>query len=134
MLAARKARWQEFDAGVEWWRSRKLAPAFLQEIVDGLWCVQVLVEPRSYGWLYRLFRDPPKGTFGREPFYNGWPGDHRGWMRFESKEAARDFYKFATGRISFEEYRERPHRPLSNVTIDLDESGDFAPSAAVTVR
>ena len=86
----------------------KRPPAFVQEIVPGLWSVQELVTP-------------PSG----EPYYIGWPGDHRGWMRFESKEAARDFYKFATGKMSSEEFKKLPRAPYSGATIDLDDNGDF---------
>lgn len=121
----RADRWKKFYDDAET-RSRKHAPAFIQEVVVGLWSIQTLTYPRvpQHGWLYRLFNDPPSAT-DFEPFYNGWPGDHRGWMRFESKESARDFYKFATDRMSWEDYQNAPAPPLSNVRINMDEHGDF---------
>ena len=124
----RKEKWKKFDEHVARWNSRTdLAPAFVQEIVNGLWAVQVLCHPSApaFGLVHRLFLDPPSPTLF-EPFYNGWPGDHRGWMRFESKVAARDFYRFASRRISFEEFQKLDHTPSSNVRVDLDLDGNFA--------
>lgn len=120
----RAEKWQRHDEEVGQWR--KLAPAFIQEIVTGLWSVQTLCRPPAaiYSNIYRRFMDPPAFPIGK-PHYDGWPGDHRGWLRFESKEAARDFYKFATKLITFEEYQKLPHSPLSFVRIDLDDNGDF---------
>src|SRR3990167_221735 len=123
----RREQWHKFDNAVARWKAWKPAPAFVQEIVTGLWCVQSLVQPQilEYGWLYRLvFSPPPHGDY--EPFYNRWPGDHRGWLSFESKESARDFYRFSTGLISFKEYQSLPHAPWSGFQIDLDETGNFA--------
>lgn len=127
-MSERRAKWAEYDAYVAAWYARKLAPAFVQECeVGGLWSVQVLVHrKRHFGWWHRFFNDPPTDT-NDEPFYNGWPGDHRGWMRFQTKEEARDFYKVDTGRITFDQYRLLgPKRGLSGVTINLNDAGDFA--------
>lgn len=123
---SRAERWERFALDVARLNKSECPNAFIQEIVTGLWCVQVLRSRRipRFGWLYRLLQDPPS-PFDFAPYYDGWPGDHRGWMRFESKEAARDFYKFATGRISREEYDLLPHAPLSDVRINLDHNGDF---------
>lgn len=128
----RKKKWSEFFARRAQWQARHFgrlaaAPAFVQEVVKGLWAVQELVTPplREYGTIHRMLCDPPD-IDQSEPYYNGWPGDYRrGWMHFESKEAARDFYKFATRRITFEEFRKLPHAPPSNVRIAMDARGDF---------
>ncbi len=63
-----------------------------------------------------------------EPYYNGWPGDNRGWMRFASPEDARDFYRFSEGMVSFEEYRamKQSGPRFEHVQIDLDAQGNFA--------
>jgi hypothetical protein len=127
---SREERWAAFDAHYDKWQRRVMAPAFIQGVSEHSWCVQTLVEPEPprRGWLYRLFNDPPALTLA-EPYYNGWPGDHRGWMRFPTKEAARDFYQLANGFISFDEYRSRPRERLTMEHFDLDERGDFAIAA-----
>lgn len=130
-MSERSEKWAEFYKSVRDLRQRDHVPAFIQEItVGGLWSVQKLVIPKEprYPFWYRLFNDPPSKT-PHEPFYNGWPGDHRGWMRFQSAEEARDFYRLCEKFLSFDEFRalpERPHRPMSDVRIDLDEQGNFA--------
>jgi len=121
-VTARKELWRKFDAEIARVTAKKPAPAFIQEVVKGLWSVQVLcIDDRRYGRYYRLFNDPPYVPVS----YYGWPGDHRGWMRFESKESARDFYRFATRRISMEQYQNLPHTESSDVRIDLDDDGNF---------
>lgn len=122
----RKEKWEAFHQEVERLQHPDAVPAFIQEITPGLWSVQKLMRrrPPIHGMIHQMFNDPPRAQ-DFEPFYNGWPGDHRGWMRFESKESARDFYKFCEGLISFDEYRAIPKPPLSYAQVDLDDRGDF---------
>ena len=123
----RQEKWKKYDEAVKNWQQREDAPAFVQEItVGGLWSVQKLWTPkqRDYSFWYRFFRNPPPPVT-HEPFYNGWPGDHRGWMRFQSAEEARDFYRFAEGIISFEEYQQVDTGEYSGKTIKLDDEGNF---------
>ena len=121
----RRESWKKYDEQVAQDRNQKLPPAFIQEItVGGLWCVQVLCDRNeNFGWLHRLLNDPPKHA--SERFYNGWPGDHRGWMRFQTKEEARDFYRFCTKKISYDEFRSLDRVDISAVRIDLDDDGNF---------
>lgn len=120
----RPKTWDEFDAIVERWK--RYAPAFVQEVVKGLWCIQVLRrhDIPTFEQTWRARNNPPElGQF--QPYYNGYPGDHRGWERFESKEAARDFYKYNEKLITFKEFCALPHGIPSNVVINLDLKGDF---------
>lgn len=128
----RKEKWRAFFVEIERLQYREAAPAFVQEITRDLWSVQKLIRrsPPAYGLMYQLFRDPPPAC-NFEAYYNGWPGDRRGWMRFESKESARDFFKFAEGMMSYSEYCSLPRAPLSLVRIELDDDdrGSFVEHA-----
>lgn len=124
---SRKELWGEYDANVKRVSEWDLSPAFMQQYYqDGLWQIQVLARPqiKAYSKIYRLFFNPPQ-EWEYEPCYHGWPGDRRGWMRFKTKEDARDFYKLATRKMRFEDYRKIPTPAFSGVRIDMDENGDF---------
>lgn len=127
----RKAKWNAFDARYNEWIGRNLPPAFVCQTGAHTWRIQYLIRPTPprRGWLYRALFDPPY-IGNAEPFYNGWPGDHRGWLSFETKECARDFYKLANRFIDFAAYRNLPDtcEPFAGRghQIDLDEQGNFA--------
>ena len=121
--------WKEYDESISHYRGREFAPAFAQEdFVGGLWSIQYLVHgliDKQFDQKYRENNLPPTDWC---PTYAAWPGDQRGWMKFQTKEDARDFYKFATNRISMKQYDElnkKKNRKWSGKTIDMDENGDF---------
>lgn len=127
-MLTRKQRWDEFYGEVERLQWRGQPPAFIAGHEGGLFSVQHLVSPPppQFSWLYRLLKDPPSPR-EYEAYYDGWPGDRRGWMKFASADEARDFYRYATGRIDFEQYRGLPRRPRGReVRLALDAEGNFA--------
>lgn len=91
--STRAGKWRRFDKNRELRSGHTLPPAFIQSTADGLWAVQNLCTPPlvTYGKFTRLCQDPPLCD-PSEPYYSGWPGDHRGWMRFASLVEARDYY------------------------------------------
>lgn len=128
--STRAGKWRRFDKNRELRSGHTLPPAFIQSTADGLWAVQNLCTPPlvTYGKFTRLCQDPPLCD-PSEPYYSGWPGDHRGWMRFASLVEARDYYLFATQRITMAEYHERttaragPRHPSRRYAID--DAGEF---------
>lgn len=130
-MQKRSELWKRYDAEVSRFAAIILPSAFVQEErLGGLWNVQVLKRPivPMFGCVRRIFFDPPSPD-KYEPFYNAWPMDHRGWMQFETKEDARDFYQFEMGNISSAEFSARNSAknlaPWSGKTIHLDNSGNF---------
>lgn len=124
----RADKWDRFDEIRENRANASNPPAFIQTVGDGLWAVQHLVKPShvAYGPFTRICNDPPSPD-PSEPYYTGWPGDHRGWMRFASASDAREFYLFSTGRITMDEYTRmglsKPKQP--SFRYALDDAGDF---------
>jgi hypothetical protein len=126
---SRAERWREFDQRMRRMRRRKSPPFFLQKSSDSCWRIQYLVAPkkRRFSAMHRLFNDPPRCSIEYEGYYNGWPGDSRGWMRFGSAREALDFFRFATGVITMEEYHECPHEKREFAHWAMDERGELYP-------
>jgi len=126
-LMTRAQKWAEFDRIID--ISEAAPPAMVQELtVGGLWCIQKLVRStRSvFSDNYRSNNDPPRDTINHgEAYYDQWPGDHRGWMRFQTRDEAVTFYQFAEHFITFEEYCRRDKKENSQVSFALDETGNI---------
>lgn len=126
-MSERREKWAAFDAKIESFKARNLAPAFVQEgVKGGLWQIQQLYRPPipSVSSIHRIFLDPPNPQ-AYEPRYQPWPGGRRGWMCFETKEAARDFYKFDNDNMTLEDFCATDPRPWSGRIINLDENGEL---------
>lgn len=125
--ASRKEKWRKFFEEVDATLARKSPPAFLQKVTSTHWCIQHYLPPKEakFSKAHQRLFDPPS-TAEFEGWYNGWPGDSRGWMRFGSAQEALDFYKFATGLLTFEEYRSRPHDPVCMEMYAIDANGELS--------
>jgi len=130
-------KWAAFDAEVERRQHLNAPPFFVAGHDGGDWYIQYLYRPSvpTFGKLRRLFPPPTLKRLDYEAYYNGWPGDNRGWMSFRSANEAIDFFRFSTGRVSFDEYCERERPEMGPYRrIDLDANGDALPASAIEAR